>query len=46
MEIVDYKCVYFTFGRFQPPTVGHAENLKQYQRQQDAVIGLYISHKL
>ena len=26
MEIVDYKCVYFTFGRFQPPTVGHAEN--------------------
>ena len=28
MEIVDYKCVYFTFGRFQPPTVGHAENFK------------------
>ena len=26
MEIIDYKCVYFTFGRFQPPTVGHAEN--------------------
>ena len=26
MEIVDYKCVYFTFGRFQPPTIGHAEN--------------------
>ena len=28
MEIVDYKCVYFTFGRFQPPTVGHAENFR------------------
>ena len=28
MEIVDYKCVYFTFGRFQPPTKGHAENFK------------------
>ena len=28
MEIVDYKCVYFTFGRFQPPTTGHAENFK------------------
>jgi len=28
MEIVDYKCVYFTFGRFQPPTIGHAENFK------------------
>jgi hypothetical protein len=26
MEIIDYKCVYFTFGRFQPPTIGHAEN--------------------
>ena len=26
MEIVDYKCVYFTFGRFQPPTVGHESN--------------------
>ena len=26
MEIVDYKCVYFTFGRFQPPTTGHEEN--------------------
>jgi hypothetical protein len=26
MEIVDYKCVYFTFGRFQPPTIGHEEN--------------------
>ena len=31
MEIVDYKCVYFTFGRFQPPTVGHAENFKAVQ---------------
>ena len=28
MEIVDYKCVYFTFGRFQPPTRGHAENFQ------------------
>ena len=28
MEIVDYKCVYFTFGRFQPPTIGHEENFK------------------
>ena len=28
MEIIDYKCVYFTFGRFQPPTIGHAENFK------------------
>ena len=28
MEIVDYKCVYFTFGRFQPPTIGHATNFK------------------
>ena len=28
MEIIDYKCVYFTFGRFQPPTTGHAENFK------------------
>ena len=28
MGIIDYKCVYFTFGRFQPPTVGHAENFK------------------
>ena len=28
MEIVKYKCVYFTFGRFQPPTTGHAENFK------------------
>ena len=28
MEIVDYKCVYFTFGRFQPPTIGHGENFK------------------
>jgi nicotinic acid mononucleotide adenylyltransferase len=28
MEIVDYKCVYFTFGRFQPPTVGHESNFK------------------
>ena len=26
MEIVDYKCVYFTFGRFQPPTIGHESN--------------------
>ena len=32
MEIVDYKCVYFTFGRFQPPTVGHAENFKAVAR--------------
>ena len=32
MEIVDYKCVYFTFGRFQPPTTGHAENFKAVQR--------------
>ena len=32
MEIVDYKCVYFTFGRFQPPTVGHAENFKAVQK--------------
>ena len=32
MEIVDYKCVYFTFGRFQPPTIGHAENFKAVQR--------------
>jgi len=28
MEIVNYKCVYFTFGRFQPPTIGHEENFK------------------
>ena len=28
MEIIDYKCVYFTFGRFQPPTVGHESNFK------------------
>ena len=28
MEIIDYKCVYFTFGRFQPPTTGHADNFK------------------
>ena len=28
MEIIDYKCVYFTFGRFQPPTIGHGENFK------------------
>tara|TARA_R100000005_G_scaffold96259_1_gene81871 strand:- start:389 stop:946 length:558 start_codon:yes stop_codon:yes gene_type:complete len=28
MEIVDYKCVYFTFGRFQPPTIGHQENFE------------------
>ena len=32
MEIVDYKCVYFTFGRFQPPTTGHAENFRAVQR--------------
>ena len=32
MEIVDYKCVYFTFGRFQPPTVGHAENFKAVKK--------------
>ena len=32
MEIVKYKCVYFTFGRFQPPTTGHAENFKAVQR--------------
>ena len=28
MEIVDYKPVYFTFGRFQPPTKGHQENFE------------------
>ena len=28
MEIIDYKCVYFTFGRFQPPTIGHESNFK------------------
>ena len=32
MEIIDYKCVYFTFGRFQPPTTGHAENFKAVQK--------------
>jgi nicotinic acid mononucleotide adenylyltransferase len=32
MEIVDYKAVYFTFGRFQPPTKGHGENFEQLQR--------------
>ena len=33
MEIVDYKCVYFTFGRFQPPTKGHAENFEAVKRK-------------
>jgi len=28
MEIVDYKSVYFTFGRFQPCTYGHEENFQ------------------
>jgi len=28
MEIVDYKPVYFTFGRFQPCTWGHEENFR------------------
>ena len=23
-----YDCCYFTFGRFQPPTIGHEENIK------------------
>lgn len=23
-----YKCCYFTFGRFQPPTIGHQENIQ------------------
>ena len=32
MEIVDYKCVYFTFGRFQPPTTGHEENFRAVQK--------------
>ena len=33
MEIVDYKCVYFTFGRFQPPTRGHAENFEAVKKK-------------
>ena len=46
MEIVDYKCVYFTFGRFQPPTVGHAENFKAVKNTAKGVTGSYISHNL
>ena len=33
MEIIDYKCVYFTFGRFQPPTIGHESNFKAVEKQ-------------
>ena len=31
MEIVDYKPVYFTFGRFQPCTHGHESNFRALQ---------------
>ena len=27
------KTCYFTFGRFQPPTIGHAENFKGVKRE-------------
>ena len=29
---LDGKVCYFTFGRFQPPTVGHAENFDGVKR--------------
>lgn len=31
-DIVKYKPVYFTFGRFQPPTRGHGENFEQLEK--------------
>ena len=32
MEVVDYKAVYFTFGRFQPATHGHESNFMSLKR--------------
>lgn len=32
MELVDYKAVYFSFGRFQPPTRGHGENFDKLEQ--------------
>ena len=43
MEIVDYKCVYFTFGRFQPPTIGHAENFKAVASKAKRDYYIYLS---
>ena len=45
-ELVDYKCIYATFGRFQPPTKGHEANfdgLKKKADQANCPFLIYIS---